>query len=196
MRLFVAVLPPEAVIDEMAARAARLRQLPRADALRWTARDHWHLTLAFLGEVDQRLLPELHERLGRAARRHKPHQLCFADGGRFGERALWAAVDGERRALIALADSARAAARRTGIDVDDRPLRPHLTLARNRAVPRHGPPPKVGVSVSLRPFAQALADFQGTPWTVAEMHLVRSNPPEAPGERPRYETLATWPLGR
>jgi 2'-5' RNA ligase len=50
LRLFVAIAPPAGVLDALDARAAPLRTA-RGD-LRWTSREAWHVTLAFLGEVD------------------------------------------------------------------------------------------------------------------------------------------------
>lgn len=75
MRLFAAVLPPAPVADELAAEMARLTSLPDAGRLRWTGRDGWHFTLAFYGTVTDAVLPDLHERLARAARRH-PRTGC------------------------------------------------------------------------------------------------------------------------
>ncbi|MFF8959470.1 2'-5' RNA ligase family protein [Streptomyces sp. NPDC014894] len=69
MRLFAAVLPPAGAVAELGAAVDGLRALPGSDGLRWTGREGWHFTLAFLGEVDERLLPELTARLARAARR-------------------------------------------------------------------------------------------------------------------------------
>jgi 2'-5' RNA ligase len=69
MRLFAAVLPPVEVVRELAAEVAELRRLPGADGMRWTERAGWHFTLAFYGEVDDELVPELTARLGRAASR-------------------------------------------------------------------------------------------------------------------------------
>lgn len=62
---------------------------------------------------------------------------------------------------------------------------PHLTLARSRS------------ETDLHPYLEALDTFEGTPWEVGEVALVRSNLPVAgvPGERPRYEVVASWPLG-
>ncbi|MEW2520102.1 RNA 2',3'-cyclic phosphodiesterase [Actinacidiphila alni] len=189
MRLFVAVLPPRVAADQLADAVGALRRLPDASALRWTTSESWHFTLAFLGEVPEHVRPELDERLGRAAARHAPCELRLSGGGRFGDRALWTGADGELTALAALADSVRAAARRAGAPADEEHgFRPHLTLARtHRARP-----------VRLRPFADALAAFHGTPWTAGTLCLVNSALPHSgtPGEQPRYTTETSWPLGR
>src|SRR5947208_15795983 len=86
MRLFVAIaLPPEAAseLDEV---VAPLR--PAWPDLRWTGRDAWHLTLAFLGEVDELVTAELAVRLERAARRHPCLSLYLAGAGRSEERRV------------------------------------------------------------------------------------------------------------
>ncbi|HEX5567802.1 MAG TPA: RNA 2',3'-cyclic phosphodiesterase [Streptomyces sp.] len=188
MRLFTALLPPPPALEELAAEVSRLRELPGAERLRWTRPEGRHLTLAFLGEVDDDLLPELGERLLRAARRHSAPCLQLAGGGRFGDRALWTGVAGDRKELHRLAASVSAGARRTGVVVEERAYRPHLTLARGgRAAP-----------VDLRPYATVLSGFAGSTWEAEEVALVRSHLPVSgtPGEQPRYETVAAWPLGR
>ncbi|UNO40403.1 RNA 2',3'-cyclic phosphodiesterase [Streptomyces sp. MST-110588] len=187
MRLFSAVLPPEGAVRELAAEVAGLRTLPGADRLRWTGRADWHFTLAFYGEVHPELLPELCERLARAARRHPPYPLRIAGGGRFADRVVWAGAEGGRPAMGRLADSASAAARRAGVPMkEQRPYAPHLTLARNRTA-----------GVDLRPFVAGIEGFRGQEWTVGELVLVRSHLPVdgVAGQRPRYETVAAWPLG-
>ncbi len=61
----------------------------------------------------------------------------------------------------------------------------HLTLARSRT------------DTDLRPFVAELERFKGRRWEVAELALVHSSLPTSgvPGDRPRYETVGTWPLG-
>ncbi|WP_167157979.1 RNA 2',3'-cyclic phosphodiesterase [Streptomyces sp. MBT27] len=187
MRLFAAVLPPARAVDELRLAVRELTTLPGAGELRWTGREGWHLTLAFLGEVDERVLDELHERLRRAARRTDPFALRLHGGGRFDGRALWAGVAGGLDELRLLAERADAAARRSGVPMDQhRRYVPHLTLARSRT------------PVDLKPCVGALAAFEGSPWQVTELTLVRSSLPRAgvPGERPCYEAVARWPLGR
>ncbi|MET9291106.1 RNA 2',3'-cyclic phosphodiesterase [Streptomyces sp. NPDC003077] len=188
MRLFAAVLPPDACAAELAGAVTRLRRLPGADDLRWTGQDGWHFTLAFFGEVPDDVLPGLRERLARAARRHPPYPLRLAGGGRFSDRVLWAGAEGDRAAMRGLAGSVAAGARRAGVAMDQHvSYTPHLTLARSRTG-----------AVDLKPFVAELAGFRSAEWTVAELVLVRSNLPPggAPGARPRYETVAGWPLGR
>ncbi|WP_399926510.1 RNA 2',3'-cyclic phosphodiesterase [Streptomyces kanamyceticus] len=186
MRLFAAVRPPDAVTSELAAVTAALRDLPGSGALRWATRDSWHFTLAFMAEVPPETLPGLTARLARAAHRTPPFTLALRGGGHFGDRVLWAGVTGEAAALRHLAGRADAAARKAGIAMEEpRHYRPHLTLARGHGV------------TDLRPYAEALAPFEGAPWTVAELILVRSSLPKSgvPGERPRHETVGRWPLG-
>lgn len=179
MRLFVALVPPADALAELAAAVDALRSTP---GLRWTRPEQWHVTLAFLAEVDDRTRAALVPRLERAAHRHAPLTLALAGGGRFGQ-VLWTRVDGDRVALRGLADSVRAAARRCGLPTDARPYRPHLTLARaSRPAP------------DLAPLATALDGFAGRPWTASDLHLVRSVLGAGPGGTAHHEPLASWPL--
>ena len=49
-RLFVAAVPPPAVLERLAAELAR----PERPGVRWTTRDQWHVTLRFLGQAPLR----------------------------------------------------------------------------------------------------------------------------------------------
>ncbi len=184
MRLFVAIVPPAAALDEIEAAAAPLR--PGRPDLRWTSHAAWHVTLAFLGQVNDAAAARLMPRLERAARRHVVLGLAFGGAGAFpsGARArvLWTGLRGDHRAMAALAASVSAGARRAGAPPPDegRPFLPHLTLARCRA------------PADVRPLVAALAGFAGTPWIADRIQLIRSYP----GPRPTYEELASWPLGR
>ncbi|MEU6395202.1 RNA 2',3'-cyclic phosphodiesterase [Streptomyces sp. NPDC046939] len=182
MRLFAAVLPPAEVVDELGVRVDRL---PPGEGLRWTGRPGWHLTLAFYGDVPEETVPELRERLARAAARTEAFELALRGSGQFGGRALWAGVHGRTAELKLLADRAEAAGRKCGLPGEHRRYRPHLTLARART------------ATDLTPYVTALDTFAGSPWTVTELALVRSNLPVSgvPGERPRYEKADAWALG-
>jgi len=184
MRLFVAIVPPAGVLSELAAAVQPLRAA--APELRWTSSAAWHLTLAFLGEVEESVLPELTTRLERAARRHPPQRLAIAGGGAFPgparARVVWAGIRADKRALAALAASVAAGARRAGAPPPDEGRRysPHVTLARCRE------------PANVAALTAALAGFGSADWTAESVHLVRSHPGDS--GPPRYEGLAAWPL--
>jgi RNA 2',3'-cyclic 3'-phosphodiesterase len=183
MRLFVAIEPPAGVLTELAAAIGPLQAA--APDLRWTSRNAWHLTLAFLGDVDESVLPELTARLERAARRHPSQVLAIEGGGAFPSpvraRVLWAGIRGDNRALASLAASVAAGARRAGAPPPDegRKYRPHLTLARCRQ------------PTNVATLTAALADFATADWTARSVHLIRS---QLDGREPHYEDVGEWPL--
>jgi RNA 2',3'-cyclic 3'-phosphodiesterase len=186
MRLFVAIGPPAAVLDDLDALAGPLRS-GRKD-LRWTSREAWHLTLAFLGQVDQAAAARLLPRLERAARRHHGFRLAFTGAGAFPTAAranvLWCGVSGDRLALAHLAASVAAGASRAGAPPPDRGRRfqPHLTLARCRT------------PADVTELVAGLEGYRGPAWTADRIHLVHSR--LGASEQPRYTTLASWPLSR
>jgi 2'-5' RNA ligase len=182
MRLFVALLPPPAILDELEELSS-----PYRDAwpeLRWVRRDLLHITLAFFGEVDERSLDALLVRLERVAARHHRLELSFAGAGAFPgrgthARVLWTGLYGDRRALSRMSASAGAAGRRAGAgEAEHKPFRPHVTLARCRR------------PTDVRPLIEKLAAFAGTHWTADAIHLVRSHL----GADMHYETVKSWTL--
>ena len=182
MRLFVGLAPTTAVLDDLDAACAPLRE-GRED-LRWTSRELWHITLAFLGEVSEDRLDRLVPRLERAARRHLEFGLSLAGGGAFPSQSranvLWCGLSGDRKALGELAMSVSAGARRAGAPPPDaRRYRPHVTLARCR------------MPADVRSIVGDLSGHQGPVWPVEEIYLIRST---LGGQQPRYEAVGTWKL--
>ncbi|HSO95893.1 MAG TPA: RNA 2',3'-cyclic phosphodiesterase [Acidimicrobiia bacterium] len=162
-RAFVAVVPPGDVLDALAARIARLT--PDAQPLRWLPRAQWHITLTFLGRVDD--ADALRDTLTTTARRGAPFALQLAAGGAFPtpRRAavLWVGV-ADPPALVRLADAVRASGAPLGDHADDRPYHPHLTVAR---APR--PRNLTGLVESLG------AEPIGPPWTVTHLAVLESD---------------------
>ncbi|GAA3809188.1 RNA 2',3'-cyclic phosphodiesterase [Sphaerisporangium flaviroseum] len=183
MRLFVALSPPPEALAEVAEVVGSHRD--EWPELRWVAPQTWHVTLSFLGEVSEDVLPALDVRLRRAAGRYPPMTLSFEGGGAFSSaaraRVVWLGLRGGGSGLSRLAASLAAGAQRAGaVHTDRKPFHPHLTLARAR--PRTG--------VDARPLVDSLSSFAGTPWRADSVHLMRSHL----GPSVRYETLESWPL--
>ena len=179
MRLFVAVSPPA---EELRALDAALGA--RDESLRWVPPEQWHLTLVFCGEVAPTVVPELTERLARGVARTPAFEIHLAAAGAFPRQAararvLWVGLGGDVDTLTRLAERCSAAARRSGIAVEDRALRPHLTVARARRD-----------TVDVRPQVQQLSSYAGAPWRVDSVRLVHSTL----GAQVRHETLEQFPL--
>ncbi|MDH6141296.1 MULTISPECIES: RNA 2',3'-cyclic phosphodiesterase [Kitasatospora] len=192
MRLFVAVLPPSEVLAELDAVVAPLRDLPGAERLRWTAPQGRHLTLAFLGAVDEERLPALEDGLAQAVLGHPVHRLRLAGGGHFHDRVLWVGLAGETWALRGLARSVTTVTGEVlGEEAPDLgeevAFHPHLTLARTGPRGHHDAEERK----ALRTAAQRLETFKGAEFTVAAVHLMRS---EFHGGPAQYTRVRSWAL--
>ena len=175
MRLFVAVFPPEDVLADLRRRiTTALAAAGRT--VRLTPVDRWHVTLAFLGEVDEQRGAEVERALGDVPPVPAP-RLRVSGGGSFGRgrsAVLWAGLDGDLAGLAALHDALRRALVAGGLPHDERPFTPHLTVA-------YANSPEV---------REALRDHAGPTWTADEYVLVRSLHRAGGG----YHRLRAWPL--
>lgn len=184
-RMFVAVLPPEPVLEHLEEFVGPRRgEVP----FRWTQPEQWHLTLAFSEDVPDRAYDDLLYRLARAARKRHPIQARIAGGGAFPNvaraKVVYAGVETDAEELRRTATGARAALSKAGAAVDGQRFRPHLTLAR------------VNRPVEATRFVQLLDAYAGPAWTVEEIALVASYLGEGPRNRARHEVLETFSLGR
>ena len=163
LRLFFGLACPPGQAREIAAWRDSLpihgRSIPPADL---------HLTLAFLGQQPQALLPQL-LRIGDTL--HAPAFEVHLD-----RVQQWSGVlvlvpsqpaDGLLHVQAQLAERLLAA----GLPGETRPFRPHLTLLHHAHADRLPSPPPIA-------------------WTARRWGLFSSHP----GNQPRYRLLASWPL--
>jgi 2'-5' RNA ligase len=187
MRMFVAVVPPEPVADDLEELLAPRREHA---PWRWTPAEQWHVTLAFAAHVPDRAVDDLADRLAVAASRRRPFDLALTGGGAFPDparaRLLFSALEGTPPAMAeldALATGARNAVVAAGVEVDGQRFRPHVTLAR-----LHRP-------AEVTRWLRVLDAHRGPSWTVREVALVASHLGEGPRGGPRHEVVATLSLG-
>lgn len=129
IRLFAALALPDDVVQGLLALQAGV---PGA---RWSTREQLHLTLRFIGEVDERDASAIDDAL--AATSAPRFTLQLKGVGSFGgknPRALWAGV-APNEALIHLQRKIERAIQRLGFPAEERKYTPHVTLARLRATP-------------------------------------------------------------
>ena len=117
-RLFVAVWPPDEVLDRLA-----VLPRPEADGLRWTEREQWHVTLRFLGAVAD-VAPVVEALAGLEV--PETQAVLGPAVSRFGQRILHVPVAGLEEVAAAVVD----ATAHLGKPPDDRPFTGHITLAR------------------------------------------------------------------
>lgn len=182
VRIFIALAPPDDAKEELARELGPAYEAyPR---MRWNRIEDWHITLAFLGELPVTTVPLLRPPLAALAAAQRPVRLALRGGGHFDERVLWTGIDGDLDGLHLLATEVRNVVKECGVAFEDRPLRPHLTLARSR---RNAPPSAVEA-------AAGLAAFTGRPWQAERLHLVGSNFGRGPGPI-HYRDIEAWNFG-
>ncbi len=131
MRLFTALDPS----DALRAQAAQLRAPGALDA-RWSSPDQYHVTLRFLGEVEPDRAARYDTALARvdaAPPACRPYGLDVLPSRRH-PSVLILGLD-RTDSLLALYDSVSTALEAEGLDPEERPYRPHVTLARLDDVP-------------------------------------------------------------
>ncbi|SHM96623.1 RNA 2',3'-cyclic phosphodiesterase [Cryptosporangium aurantiacum] len=185
MRLFVAVLPPPAAVEHLRDAVEKLNVVRAGAGV--VRPELWHLTLAFLGEIEDERIEAVTESLASAAAAGRGGTLSLAGGGRFGETVLWVGAEGDVDALGRTARAIRRQLREVRVVLERRPFKPHLTLARPRSrVTRE----------ELRADVATLQGYAGPPWDADRVHLMRSTQHRTPEgtQAVTYEPLATWPL--
>lgn len=176
IRLFVGLdLPPD-LCDAL----QRLTGgIPNA---RWTPPENYHITLRFIGEVDEDQCDDIHDALTEV--RAPAFPLSVAGLGSFeaGSRAhtLWAGVDKEP-ALLHLRDKVERAVVSAGMEPERRKFQPHVTLASVKQAPLH----------KVQDFIAHHNLFRAPPFRVERFTLFSS---ELGRTGPVYTAEADYPL--
>jgi RNA 2',3'-cyclic 3'-phosphodiesterase len=184
VRLFLAINFPAAVRHEIATATAPLRD--RAPELGWTVEDRLHLTLKFLGEQAESRVDALGAALAKAVSQHRELAMTVGGIGAFPNfrraRVVWMDVSQEPR-LELLHHDIEVAYDAIGCELEGRPFRPHLTLARVR-----DPLP---VERMRELWREAKRIDYTTEFIVHSVDLMQSDPSTS---GPRYTTLVSAPL--
>ena len=171
LRLFFAVELPRYIRDAATARAARLRREFPAVRASWPRSENLHLTLKFLGEVEAIRLDSLHHMATAAAAALAPFTLNIEGAGTFPPRGvarvLWLGVRDDADQLSRLQFRLDKEGVYVGFPRESKPFRPHLTLARLRALQR----PKI---VAMLSEAHRRTPFGPHPFQVSRFVLMRS----------------------
>lgn len=184
MRLFLAIDPGEECRRHVAGIVDAIRA--STSGIRWLREGHFHLTLSFLGEVDESRLPEISAAAREVSARHAPFTVAITEAGVFPDwrklRVVWFGL----RDTGSLAELGRdIGAMSAALGFPQRAFRAHLTIGRTTG------PLSAEQKASL---SKALASRRGTsyPFFVSRVLLMRSTLSPAGSE---YSELASFPLG-
>lgn len=131
IRLFVGLGLPDAHRDLLG-----ICQHGIPDA-RWVEPDNLHMTLRFIGEVDEPQAQDIHDALANVTAPGFPLKIAgvgyFAAGKR--PRTIWAGIENADAGLTFLQAKIERAIQRAGMDAETRRFTPHITLGRVFASP-------------------------------------------------------------
>ncbi|MFC7678299.1 RNA 2',3'-cyclic phosphodiesterase [Paenibacillus sp. GCM10028914] len=132
MRLFIAVPLPEVVSNSIIRWRKELGE--QMSFRKWVHPQDYHITVQFLGDTQAGSVETVLSSLQAVAAEQKPIELILQGAGVFGlsssPRILWAGIAGEREELENLQQRVVMAMEPLGFIPEDRPYRPHITVAR------------------------------------------------------------------
>ncbi len=167
-RLFFALWPDDTTREKLAAVADRLAP----DCGRKVSKQNLHITLVFLGNVEDSRLDGL---LAGVAGIHADNFSLRLDtiGWWKRPRILWLAPSTIPTGVSRLVSMLNACLKEAGFQLEDRPYRPHLTLARKVV--------KLASEI----------DFEPIQWNISHFSLIESN---TLSEAVEYSVRDSWPL--
>jgi 2'-5' RNA ligase len=140
IRAFVAVTPGENMLSRLTSCIEALKSGPQGDCIRWVRPENLHVTLQFLGNIQENQIDALHTTVTTALAGLAAFELHAGSIGLFPRKGQPRVITTSlipEDPLIELAAAAEAGVRQAGLPVEDRLYRPHLTLGRiNRNAPR------------------------------------------------------------
>lgn len=185
MRCFVAIRFPDEINREL---ARHVQYLAGTDAaVRWVKQENLHVTLKFLGEVQDDEVQDVHQALSKVS--CPPLSLsfqglgCFPPPGRGRTRVVWAGLEGDVDTLANLAKDIEEQVAPLGYPPEQRAFRAHLTIGRVK-----GPHKLDALRLALERRSQQVST---TPVEIDTFALYQS---ELGGSGPEYYKISSYEL--
>jgi RNA 2',3'-cyclic 3'-phosphodiesterase len=186
IRTFIAIDPGKAIHDRI---IALQETLARTGAqVKWVEPDNLHLTLLFLGEVEEREVPAVCQAVAEVAAKQPSFAMTVETAGCFPNprrpRVLWVGVSNGSQEVCGLHDALEPPLLDLGCyRREDRKYTPHITLGRIRTDP--------GTDELSAALAKHTA-WKGGETQVGEVHVMSS---QLSPTGPEYTVLSRAKLG-
>jgi len=185
IRAFLAIDPPEVVLDNIQALQNRLKKSIQG-AIRWVRPEGIHLTLKFFGDISAYDVENISETIASKTTTVPPITLEIRGMGAFPDvnrpRVIWLGITGQLAPLLSLQRDLEEVFSKLGFPKENRPFRAHLTMGRVR-VPK-------GI-IGLAPSVEAGRNLMAGNFTVGEITLFQSS---LSPQGAIYSKLAAFPL--
>ncbi|MEW6327989.1 MAG: RNA 2',3'-cyclic phosphodiesterase [Thermodesulfobacteriota bacterium] len=167
IRSFLAVDLPLALRESMISATMGLRT--SAADVKWIRPEGIHLTLKFLGNIEEGQIEPIVNAVSGVITDQKPLALKAEGMGAFPDlrrpRVIWIGMTGDIERLMVIQKGIEQALSALGFPAEDRPFTPHLTLGRVRSYKR---------TSDLAHKIEGLKDINFNPFTVTELILYKS----------------------
>jgi 2'-5' RNA ligase len=137
-RIFVAIKvdPGETLINWISA----IHKTLSKESIKWTESENLHVTLAFLGDTEESMIKKLMAALKDRCQGYGNFELIIRGAGVFKSlndpRVIWTGIESSEK-LSGLNLLVRHCIKDSGIELENRPFKPHLTLGRIRKLNAH-----------------------------------------------------------
>lgn len=166
VRLFIAIEIPSEIRSGI---GAVIRELKAANAdVKWEQTDKLHITLKFLGEAGERLVPDIFSALESVGREYHPFTIRYEALGCFPARRepriIWIGVEEDGSVLQQLVHSTDESMRSFGFEKEERKFHAHVTIGRVKS------------RRNIRDLLSRMESitFESQPTTISELALVKS----------------------
>ncbi len=140
IRAFIAIEIPDPIRAAIAEAQDRLKRARVGVKISWTKVDNLHLTLQFLGYIEEPVVPQISQALAGVAGQYPAFDLAVRGAGAFpnerSPRVLWVGCDNDTGNLNTLAQAVQSAMQAFGFEPEHREFSAHLTLGRVK-FPKH-----------------------------------------------------------
>lgn len=132
IRTFVAVLIDEDLRKKISEVQEAVKKL--APDVKWVSPENFHVTLKFLGNIDEDVVPKVSAAVDDAVRSHPPFDLTISGLGAFPSparaRVIWVGIEDGREQLVHLASVVEKSLRKLGFQREEKSFKAHITIGR------------------------------------------------------------------
>ena len=185
MRTFIALEISQSTREALGNLAAGLK--PRLGRISWVKPGRMHLTLKFLGEIEENLAGPIGDGLEEICAARAPFSLevrglgCFPNPRR--PRVIWAGLQGDIERAGELQRAIDRRLEQLGFAPENKPFSPHVTLGRVKG------------DVRVGELQRALEEYSNSEFGIENFDQVMLMRSQLRPEGPVYTPLGQYPMG-